>query len=247
VSLRRSLRAGGWGKLLELVVFPSACRICGRILDNPGERVVCGACWESLQPPRPSLCPSCGRFYEGAGESHFCPRCLASRPRVAVHRSCGDYRGTLKDLILLFKYRELSILGRGLADFAVKAVGDDEELWWGAEALVPVPLHPRKRRVRGFNQSSVFAREVAKRLGLPVLEGALVKTRHNVPQTSLEAGDRVENVRGAYRVKGQSAVRGRILVVVDDVSTTGSTIEECARVLLEAGAKEIRALTIARA
>jgi len=247
VTLRGLLKAGGWGKLAELVVFPSFCRLCGRLLEKPGEKVVCAACWASLRPPRDSLCPSCGRFFEGNGESHFCGRCLDARPRVSVHRSCGEYRGALKDLILLFKYRKFSVLGRGLAGFAGRAVGGDEELWWGVEALVPVPLHPRRKRDRGFNQSRVFAGEVGKAFRLPVLDGALVKVRHTPPQTSLESRDRAENVRGAYRVKRAGQVRDRTLLLVDDVCTTGSTINECARVLLAAGAKEVRALTIARA
>jgi competence protein ComFC len=247
VTLRGFLKAGGWGKLAELVVLPSFCKLCGRLLEKPGERIVCAACWDSLRPPRTSLCPSCGRFFEGAGESHFCARCLDRRPRVSVHRSCGEYGGTLKDLILLFKYRKFSVLGRGLAGFAGRVAGGDEELWWGVEALVPVPLHPRRKRDRGFNQSRVFAGELGKIMRMPVLDGALIKIRHTPPQTSLVSRDRAENVVDAYRVKKPDLVSGKTLLLVDDVFTTGSTIDECARVLLASGAKEIRALTIARA
>jgi competence protein ComFC len=247
VTLRAFLKSGGWGKLAELIVFPSSCLVCGRLLEKPGERVVCGECWETLPPPRPSLCPSCGRFFEGAGESHFCARCLDSRPRVSVHRSCGEYDGTLKDLILLFKYRKYSVLARGLAGFARRAVGTDDELWWGVEALIPVPLHPRRKRDRGFNQSKVFAVELGKIVGVPVLDGVLVKVKSTPPQTSLESGERAENVRGVYRVKKEDRIRERTVMLVDDVYTTGSTIGECGRVLLSAGAKEVRALTLARA
>ena len=238
---------GSWAKLVELVFFPSFCRLCGGLLDSPGERVICADCWGKVRPHRSSICPSCGRFYEGAGESHICRKCVDQRPSFCVHRSCGRYDGTLKDLILLYKYRRFSILGKGLARFALQAVGEDEELWWGVDAMVPVPLHPRRKRERGFNQARIFAGELAKLKGLDLVDGALIKVRNVPPQTSLEAGDRAENVRGAYLVRREKRVRGKVLLLADDVYTTGSTLKECSRTLLAAGAKEVRAITIAQA
>lgn len=115
-------------RLAELVFFPSFCRRCGRILDRAGERLVCRDCWTEARPRRSSLCTVCGRFYNGAGNSHACRSCVDVRPPYAVHRSCGAYDGALKDIILLFKYRKLSVLGRGLAGIAGDAVGGDEDL-----------------------------------------------------------------------------------------------------------------------
>lgn len=239
---------GAWLRLAELVLFPSFCRRCGRLLDRAGERVVCGACWEEASPRRSSAhCPVCGRFFEGAGESHACRGCVAVRPAFSVHRSVGTYDGALKDIILLFKYRKLSILGRGLAGLAKEVVGGEEELWRGVEALVPVPLHPRRKRERGFNQSRVFAGELGKLMAIAVCDGALVKVRNVPPQTSLEGSERAGNVRGAYRVDRQDRIRGKVLLLADDVYTTGATVGECARTLLDAGAEEVRAVTIARA
>jgi competence protein ComFC len=247
VSRAGLLRASEWARLFELIAFPSFCRICGRLLENSGERVVCAACWKSIRPSRAALCPSCGRFFEGAGGSHYCGECLASRPVVSVHRSCGAYEGTLKDLILLFKYRGMSVLGPGLAGLAVGALGGDDELWWGVDALVPVPLHPRRKRERGFNQSAVLARELGKAMGPRVLDGVLIKERPTPAQTSLKSAERASNLRGAYRVKREDKVRGKVVMLVDDVYTTGSTIRECGRTLVAAGAKEVRAITLARA
>ena len=241
------LKPGFWAKLVELVFFPSFCRLCGGLLDQPGERVVCADCWEKARPRQSSTCPACGRFYEGAGESHFCRRCLDRRPPFSVHRSCGKYEGTLKDLVLLFKYRRASVLGKGLAGFAFQAVGGDERLWQGIDALAPVPLHPQRKRERGFNQARVFAKELAKLKGLKLVDGALIKVRNVPPQTSLEAGDRAENVRGAYLVRREDRIRGKVILLADDVYTTGSTLKECSRTLLDAGAKEVRAITIAQA
>ena len=148
---------------------------------------------------------------------------------------------------MLYKYRRLSVLGKGLADFAFQALGGDDELWWGVDGIVPVPLHPRKKRERGFNQARVFAGELAKLSGLDLIDGALIKVRKLPPQTSLEADERAENVRGAYLVRRKEMVRGKVLLLADDVYTTGSTLKECSRALLSAGAKEVRAITIAQA
>jgi len=240
-------KPASWIRLAELVFFPSFCRLCGRLLERPGERVVCDDCWKKATPHQSSSCPVCGRFFETAADSHACRKCVENPPPFAVHRSCGRYEGALKDLILLFKYRRLAVLGGGLGRFAFRSVGGDPELWRGIEAVVPVPIHPRRKRGRGFNQAAVFAAELARLEGAPILNGALVKVRNVPPQTSLEAGERERNVRGAYAVRKEAAVRGKILLLADDVYTTGSTIKECSRTLLAAGAKEVRAVTIAQA
>jgi len=247
VTRKQHPAAGGWLRLAELVFFPSFCRRCGRLLDRAGERLVCRDCWTEARPRRSTLCAVCGRMFEGEGESHVCRSCVEVRPPYTIHRSCGAYNGALKDIILLFKYRKLSVLGRGLAGIAGEAVGGDEDLWRGVDALIPVPLHPRRKRERGFNQSRVFAAELGKIMGVEVRDGALIKVRNAPPQTSLEGRERTGNVRGAYRVGKGDGIRGKVLLLVDDVYTTGATIGECSRTLLEAGAKEVRALTIARA
>ncbi len=219
-------RAAGLARLIELLVFPSFCRLCREPLERP---------------------PRCGRFLHGGSEDHPCARCLDRAPRYARHRSCGAYGGTLKDVILLFKYRRCAPLSRPLAAFAEACLGGDEALWRGADALVPVPLHPSRRRERGFNQARLLARGLAAGRGLAVLDGALIKTRNAPAQAGLRAADRERNVRRAYAVKRPDLVRGRVLVLVDDVTTTGATLRECAGVLMDAGAKEVRAVTLAQA
>jgi len=240
-------RAAGLARLAELLVFPSFCRLCREPLDRTGERIVCAACLEKLGPRRGPVCPRCGRFLEGAGDDHLCARCLDRTPAFSRHRSCGVYGGTLKDLILLFKYRSCAPLSRPLARYAQACLGADGPLWRNAEALVPVPLHPSRRRERGFNQSRLLARDLAALRGLGVLAGALVKTRKAPAQAGLRAADRERNARGAYAVRRPERVAGRTLVLIDDVTTTGATVRECARVLMEAGAEDVRAITLAQA
>lgn len=247
--MTRPLRAGAaaLARSIELLLFPSFCRLCGRALGRPGERIVCRSCLDRLSPRRGAICPRCGRFLEGAGESHLCGQCLERLPPFSVHRSCGRYDGVLKDIILLFKYRRVSALSGALGRYARESLGDDKALWEGADYLVPVPLHRRRERQRGFNQSRLLAGELARASGLEVLGSCLVKTRNAPPQTSLESRGREENVRGAYDVRGARKVEGKILILVDDVFTTGSTLRECSLELRRAGAGEVRALTLAQA
>ncbi|MGB8952150.1 MAG: ComF family protein [Candidatus Aminicenantales bacterium] len=234
-------------KIGELVFFPSFCQICRRLLEAPGERVVCRPCLERLKSRRSALCLCCGRFFEAAGESHLCQKCLQSPPPFSVHRSCAKYRKELKDFILLFKYRKFKVLGKELARFANQSLKREEKLWEGVEILIPVPLHARRKRQRGFNQAQVIAEELARLKNIPLEKRILVKIKNIPPQTSLEQEEREKNVRGAFRVNKREKIKGKIVLLIDDVYTTGSTLKECGHALLGEGAKEVRALTIAQA
>lgn len=244
-SLRRSIFA--YSKLAELIFFPSFCELCTSLLDFPGEKVVCHTCLESIAPPRVSFCLCCGRFFDFLGEPHICTNCQKNPPHFSIHRSCGEYQGKLKDIILLYKYRTFKVLGRDLVSLVQRILGRDEELWWGIEATLPVPLHPKKHRQRGFNQAMIIAKGLSEQRGIECLEGVLAKIRNTPPQTSLVAEGRERNVRGTFRVLKKENISGKTLLLVDDVYTTGSTIRECSAVLKDAGAKEIRALTLAQA
>jgi ComF family protein len=115
------------------------------------------------------------------------------------------------------------------------------------EAIIPVPLHPKRKRARGFDQAKVLAKELSKLKELPLENLVLRKVKNVLPQTSLEREERMKNVRGAYTVLKSGKIRGKTVLLVDDVYTTGSTLKECSRELLRAGAKEVRGITIAQA
>jgi len=233
-------------KLAELLYFPSLCRVCGELLEKPGERVVCGSCLAGLTPSRFAYCVCCGDFFDGVAEPHLCLKCISSRPPYSLHRSCAVYEGTLRELILLLKYRGYRVLGRDLARFALEALGQDEDLWWGLDAIIPVPLHPKRKQERGFNQAEVIARELGRAKGLPVLSRTLRRVRNIPAQTSLEADARRRNVSGAFAVRRPAALKGLAVLLVDDVYTTGSTVKECCRTLRRAGVRSVRVLTLAR-
>lgn len=240
-------RLSRWGKLGELVLFPSTCQICGVLLEKTGEKVVCGECLGRMKRVDSSFCLCCGVIFDGVGEPHLCGDCLTERPPFTRHRSGGRYEGVVKDLILLYKYRGFEVLARTLADFVLRGPGGEADLWSGIEAVVPVPLHPAKEKRRGFNQAALLAKALAGRMGLPVVNGHLIKTRPTAAQTSLQAGERETNLRGAFRVRKAAGLAGKVVLLVDDVYTTGSTLRECSRTLKRAGVEEVRAVTIARA
>jgi len=209
--------------------------------------VVCHSCIEELKPRRSSYCLCCGRFFETYGDPHLCYQCLQKKPEFSRHRSCDLYRGKLKDLILLFKYHKYKILGEKLGAYMVQSLAQDEALWWDLDAVVPVPLHKKRKRERGFNQSYELAKYIAQHRKVVLLDKALIKKVNVPPQTTLPAEQRKINNQGAYEACDPHKIKGKTLLLVDDVYTTGATVKECSSVLMKAGAKEIRVVTLAQA
>jgi ComF family protein len=156
------------------------------------------------------------------------------------------YEGPVRRLLHRLKFENLALAAGPLADLAVEALRRDPSgLAGGAEVVVPVPVHWIRRNRRGFNQSELIARRIARALGLPLV-AALRKVRATEPQVELERERRLANPRGAFRARRAAAIRGRPVLLVDDVMTTASTAAECSRALLEAGAREVFAFAVAR-
>jgi ComF family protein len=227
--------------LLAVALAPG-CAACGRPLVSPTAGPVCDDCWSSIPPLLPPLCLRCGdplpswRAISIAAET--CPRCRRQASSLDRCRAIGDYDGSLRAIVHALKYQECRSLAKRLATLMR---GCGEVALDGADVAVPVPLHPRRLRARGFNQAA----DLADHLGLPVLE-ALRRRRATPSQTDLPAARRHANVRDAFEMRRGRQVAGLRIVLVDDVCTTGATLEACARVLRQAGAREITALTAAR-
>jgi len=224
------------------VVFPSRCPACAAVLESPRRGPLCEACWAGLPRHRGSCC-RCGVPLLPGGTA--CGRCRRGLSPFSAGASLGPYEGALRVAVHELKYRSRRrVAGRMseamLGDPSVRAV------LAGASVLVPVPLHPRRKRKRGFNQSELLAEELARRAGLGIAAGALVRRTDTPPQTGLSAAARRANVSGAFAVRRRPQVSGRAVVLVDDVLTTGATASACARALLAAGAREVRLLTVAR-
>ena len=239
--IRSALRAATDAVLS--VVFAPACAACGELLEHPTRGPVCATCWHSILPLTPPLCNSCGdplpTWRVISVPLARCPRCRRAQRDVDRARAIGSYDGALRAIVHALKYEGRRSLARPLAEL-MKDRGAD--VLAGSDGLVPVPLHHSRRRTRGFNQ----ALDLARHLGLPVWQ-ALRRVRATPTQTGLPASQRHRNVRDAFALTQVGrGLAGSTLVLVDDVSTTGATLEACARALKKAGVREVRALTAAR-
>ena len=228
--------------LVSVVLAPS-CAACGESLDRPTHGPVCAPCWASILPLTPPLCDRCGdpvpTWRALSLPLERCPRCRRSRRHIDRARSIGAYDGALRAIIHALKYEGRRSLARPLAGLMRRR---GSAMLDGATCVVPVPLHTSRRRHRGFNQAA----DLARHLGVPVCP-ALTRVRATPTQTGLPAAQRHRNVRGAFApARCARSLADAIVVLVDDVSTTGATLDACARVLKEAGVKEVRALTAAR-
>ncbi len=232
---------------VKIIIFPSYCQICGQVLEHVAERVICSDCLEKLEISQSASCPVCGRFYfNNLSGDCLCGECLDNPPPFNWHRSVGLYDGRLKEVILIFKYKGYEVLSRPLGRLAYVELLAGQGLS-GVEFIIPVPLHKKREKQRGFNQSELLSREISKLSSVPVMKNNLIKTRPTLAQVSLEASEREGNLRGAFMVRRPEKIAGRTLLLVDDVYTTGSTIKECTKELKKAGAREVRAITLARA
>ena len=228
--------------VLSVVLAPS-CAACHELLDHPTAGPVCHRCWQSILPITPPLCSRCAdplpSWRSISVPLSLCPRCRRRPSPISCARAIGMYDGSLRAVIHALKYQGRRSLARPLA-IMMRARGAD--VIADADFVVPVPLHPSRRRARGFNQAA----DLARHLGTPVLP-ALRRVRATATQTGLPAARRHGNVRAAFALtRAGQRVAGRRVVLIDDVSTTGATLDACARALKEAGVREVRALTAAR-
>jgi ComF family protein len=228
--------------ILSVLLAPS-CAACGAPLDRPTEGPVCAGCWQSILPLTPPLCDACGdplpTWRSISTSLARCPRCRRTRRQVDRSRAIGAYDGALRSIVHALKYDGRRSLARPLAAL-MRTRGSD--LLEGIDFVVAVPLHPSRQRERGFNQAA----DLARWLGFPTCR-ALRRIRATSAQASLPAGRRHQNVRGAFALtRAARSLEGRIVLLIDDVSTTGATLEACARVLKGGGVAEVRALTAAR-
>ncbi len=233
-ALRRVVDA-----ILSIVLAP-ACAACDEPLEHPTDGPVCAGCWRSILPLTPPLCESCGDpLPTWRAIVVRCARCRRTNPSVVRSRAIGAYDGALRAIVHSLKYDGRRSLARQLA-VLMRQRGTD--VLDGAACVVPVPLHGSRRRQRGFNQAA----DLARHLGPPVRH-ALRRLRATATQAGLPAARRHRNVRDAFAItRAARGLDGQIVVLVDDVSTTGATLDACARALKQAGVAEVRAITAAR-
>lgn len=225
-------------------LFPSLCPGCDRRCERPG---FCPGCRSDLLRDASARCPGCGRELQSGGP-HVCGACIDRPPPFARLIACSGYARTqphapLSRAIRRLKYDRDVSYARPLAELLAERLAAD----FAYDAVVPVPLHLSRLRWRGFNQAVLIAAPLARRSGCPLQRSALERVRATQPQVGLDEANRRSNVAGAFRLRSGWTPRGRRILLVDDVFTTGATVRECAALLKKAGARSVDVGVLARA
>jgi len=247
-------------KTIEALVFPDQCLSCRALLQRAGEtdpsdlRFFCAACRAKGIPEfSPPFCHKCGQRFD-TGENHLCETCLTDPSDIHQVRAALVYQGLIPDILALFKYHARLSLTRCFDAWMFHAFDryfSGTKIHW----IVPVPLHPKKLRQRGFNQSVLLVRRLADRhvaeYGIrpawQVNPTLLKRVRHTATQTGLDNRSRKNNLKNAFQVMDDTRIQGANVLLVDDVFTTGATCGEAARTLAAAGAEQVDVLVLARA
>lgn len=227
------------------VCYPRCCEGCRGDASGSGGHL----CWDCLATAMyisDPMCTRCGDPVDGLVEHVFeCPWCRRTHPAFDAARSALRFRGPIREAIHRFKYNRathLSVDLGGLLAGCVRAHFGGERF----DAIAFVPLYPSKARARSYNQARLLAEDLGRRLNVPVVRKALERVRFTRTQTRLDADERKQNVRGAFKAAMPEWIDGRRWLLVDDVMTTGATVDECARVLKDHGAVSVRVVTVAR-
>jgi ComF family protein len=239
--------AGG----LTSILFPAPCGLCGEILSDASRIPICRSCLDQLTPWNAPLCPRCGRPFAStvavAGVEHpLCHGCRRGLYDFDFARSYGAYNSPMARAVVMLKYQQVTPLAGWFAEKLHPLVRENAA-HFAADVVVPVPLHPTRQKERGYNQAELIARVLAKRLGLPCRSHLLVRTRPRPEKQRLTVRERWHSVRNAFDMRRGAQVDKLRVLLLDDVLTTGATLDACSRALREAGAAYVAAVTVARA
>jgi len=249
---RRAVR--GWlaeaSDAVVSVFFPALCRICDKLLVGASRVPFCEDCLNSFAAPLEKKCEVCGQalgwMSTREGEPLVCRACQQKTYAFERARSYGIYEGALVRAILLLKWERMEPLGAWFAQRLAELARQEGPLL-AADVVVPVPLHRERERERGYNQAGLISKVLARELRLPHKAVLLMRTRPRPNKQVLSLEERWESVRGAFATRPGSQVDNKRVLLVDDVMTTGATLDACSRALLESGAKSVIGLTVARA
>lgn len=237
----------GLCRLALRAVLPVDCISCARPLRRDPTPYFCDACWHLITPISGPRCVSCDQPFASKvvdpwTPAHRCQRCLERPPSYDRAWTLYPYISPLKDAICALKYRQVYSLANPLGTLMIRALPEHLD----ADLIVPVPLHPSRLRDREFNQSLLLADRLARHLGRPISTTNLVRIVATEPQTSLSRTERLRNLRRVFMVNNVELFEGRRVLLIDDVFTTGTTLNECAKALCSVGTASVLALTLAR-
>ena len=236
-----------FGRVLDFIL-PVACPYCNATRGDSKVPFLCSSCWNDFSLLSGPVCPTCGRPFASPealshAPGHECGACRLTPPQFDQALSVGSFEGPLREAIHLFKYRPCRAFGKPLGIWMAAHVRTLTDL----DIVMPVPLHKKRLRQRGFNQALLLAHRMSKAHRIPLSFDNLFRTRSTRPQVELNGEERIRNVAGAFALRRPEEVASRKIVLVDDVFTTGATLNECASVLKDAGAAHVIACTLARA
>jgi len=226
-------------KFVINLIFPVYCLICKKELSYQTDTYLCDACKKSIIPITGKVCNKCGRpFING-----ICGICREKQFYFSKARASVIYDGSVRECIHFFKYNKKTYLLNTL--FEVLLLPDSLD-FLSCDFIVPVPLHWIRQYSRGFNQAELIGRKFSKRFNIKLSKTSLKRTRATPSQTGLSLKERTKNIKGAFSVRNSQKLNGKRILLVDDVMTTGATVNECSKVLLQAGVGEILVYTLAR-
>jgi ComF family protein len=227
------------------LVFPDECRVCEQPLTTVSRVPVCSNCLSAPKPFQAEFfCAACRTPFVDSyplDEHDLCSICRESLVNFDCFYSFGRYDDALRKLIHIFKYSKVETLAGPLSEFLAQALPVDARF----DAVIPMPMHWRKRQQRGFNQAELLARPIARRYGLRLSKN-LRRTRYTESQAGLGQTARQQNLKGSFKVKNAGQLAGKHVLLVDDVFTTGETLRAAARALKAAGVSRVSGLTLAR-
>jgi competence protein ComFC len=246
--------ARGWlaatSDAIVSVFFPAECRICTNLLVTASRVPICDLCLASFEGMPERKCEICGQplpsLTPAEDERIFCRACQLKTYAFERARSFGMYEKALVRAILMLKFEQMEPLGAWFAERLAGLARQEPEIG-AADVVVPVPLHRDRERERGYNQAALLSKPLAQKLGLPHKAVLLMRMRARPEKQVLSLKERWESVRGAFATRPGSQVDNKRVLLVDDVMTTGATLDACARALLDGGAKAVTGLTVARA
>ncbi|MER2520924.1 MAG: ComF family protein [Bdellovibrionales bacterium] len=239
-----STTANGMTQAFLDLLFPPLCLSCGTVVGTNG--ALCPRCWQNVSFIAPPLCHGCGMPFEiPMNDKELCPDCKDKPHIFASARASFLYDTKSRKIVLGFKHGDQTHAAQALASWIYHA---GEPYWREADIIAPVPLHRWRLLKRRYNQSALLAKALSNLAKKPVCMQTLVRTRATDSQGHRTRKQRQENVAGAFAVqkKYQTKIQNACVVLIDDVMTTGATLDECARTLISSGAKKVYALTLAR-
>jgi ComF family protein len=236
----------GFRSTLFQFFLPPQCPCCEKFSEE-GKQGFCSNCLSAIRWIEPPFCSICGiPFISNEVETHPCGACVTHRKYFTIARALGAFEGSLQEAIHRWKYEGKTYLTPFFAEWMAEGLNR----YWepgSFDLLIPVPLHTQRLRERGFNQVLLLVKDLSCRTGIPYHKTILQKKKLTIPQVNLSGAEREKGLRGTFHVIEKEELLGKTVLLIDDVYTTGATVNECSKVLLRGGAERVDVFTLAHA